>query len=123
MHPYHRRFIYAQLVVLLWAIFVLLVFPQWKYVVFPSLSAFFLFEIGVLETQRKELPEAMRYRKSGIFALIDVLSVILFLIIFVLYGTAFFSEKSIFHSTFTSILLTYTTVRKFYILKNYSYEI
>lgn len=122
MHPYHRRFVYAQIGILLWTIFVLLVFPHWDFVVFPSLSVFFLLEIGVLETQRKELPEAMRYRKSGFFALIDVISVLLFLTSFVLYGVAFFSKNGIFYSCFNPVILAYITVRKLYILKNYSYE-
>lgn len=122
MHPYHRRFVYAQVAILLWTIFVLLFFPQWKNVVFPSLSIFFLCEIGVLETQRKELPEAMRYRKSGLFSLIDVISVLFFLASFILYGVAFFDENVIFYSEFTPIILAYITVRKLYILKNYSYE-
>lgn len=123
MHPYHRRFVYAQIGILLWTIFFLLVFPHWDFVVFPSLSVFFLLEIGVLETQRKELPEAMRYRKSGFFALIDVISVLFFLASLILYGIAFFAKKNgIFYSVFTPIILTYITVRKLYILKNYSYE-
>lgn len=122
MHPYHKRFIYFQILILLWTIFVLLVFPKWEYVVFPSLSVFFLCEIGVFETQKKELPNAMRYRKSGIFALFDVISVLLFLSSFILYGIAFFGKNVIFYSSFSPFILAYTVVRKYYILKNYSYE-
>ncbi|WP_152909220.1 hypothetical protein [Chryseobacterium sp. Hurlbut01] len=122
MHPYHRSFIYAQVLFLFWTIFVLLVFPQWQFLVFPLLSVFFLLEIGVLETQRKENPEAVRYRKSGLFSLLDLLSVTLFLINYISCGIDSFNGNIELNPLFLSSILGYIIVRKLYITKNYSYD-
>lgn len=118
MNVWHKRLIYLQCVLLLAAA---LLFSYPSAAAFYSkwvLLAFFLLEIGVLETQRRENPAAVRYQKSCFMALLDILSVCWYLGLII--ALIFKNEVPGWHF---QALFVYIILRKLYITKNYSYEI
>ena len=83
----------------------------------------FFLEIGILEQQNKYKKEEIFYHKSGFFALLDLLAVIIFLIKFsVLILSQFFSISFLENKFYVIALILYTIIRKIYIYKNYTYE-
>ena len=83
----------------------------------------FFLEIGILEQQNKYKKEEIFYHKSGFFALLDLLAVIVFLIKFsVLILSQFFSISFLENKFYVIALILYTIIRKIYIYKNYTYE-
>ena len=83
----------------------------------------FFLEIGILEQQNKYRKEEIFYHKSGFFALLDLLAVIIFLIKFsVLILSQFFSISYLENKFYLIALILYTIIRKIYIYKNYTYE-
>ena len=83
----------------------------------------FFLEIGILEQQNKYRKEEIFYHKSGFFALLDLLAVIVFLIKFsVLILSQFFSISFLENKFYVIALILYTIIRKIYIYKNYTYE-
>ena len=83
----------------------------------------FILEIGILEQQNKYRKEEIFYHKSGFFALLDLLAVIVFLIKFsVLILSQFFSISFLENKFYVIALILYTIIRKIYIYKNYTYE-
>ena len=83
----------------------------------------FFLEIGILEQQNKYRKEEIFYHKSGFFALLDLLGVIVFLIKFsVLILSQFFSISFLENKFYLIALILYTIIRKIYIYKNYTYE-
>ena len=83
----------------------------------------FFLEIGILEQQNKYKKEEIFYQKSGFFALLDLFSVMLFLIKFlVLILSQFFSISFLENKYKLTALLLYTIIRKIYIYKRYTYE-
>ena len=83
----------------------------------------FFLEIGILEQQNKYRKEEIFYHKSGFFALLDLLAVIIFLIKFlVLILSQFFSISFLENKFYAIALILYTIIRKIYIYKNYTYE-
>ena len=83
----------------------------------------FFLEIGILEQQNKYKKEEIFYHKSGFFALLDLLAVIVFLIKFsVLILSQFFSISFLENKFYLIALILYTIIRKIYIYKNYTYE-
>ena len=83
----------------------------------------FFLEIGILEQQNKYRKEEIFYHKSGFFALLDLLVVIIFLIKFsVLILSQFFSISFLENKFYVIALILYTIIRKIYIYKNYTYE-
>ena len=83
----------------------------------------FFLEIGILEQQNKYKKEEIFYHKSGFFALLDLLAVIIFLIKFsVLILSQFFSISFLENKFYLIALILYTIIRKIYIYKNYTYE-
>ena len=83
----------------------------------------FFLEIGILEQQNKYRKEEIFYHKSGFFALLDLLAVIVFLIKFsVLILSQFFSISFLENKFYLIALILYTIIRKIYIYKNYTYE-
>ena len=83
----------------------------------------FFLEIGILEQQNKYRKEEIFYHKSGFFALLDLLAVIVFLIKFsVLILSQFFSISFLENKYYLIALILYTIIRKIYIYKNYTYE-
>ena len=83
----------------------------------------FFLEIGILEQQNKYKKEEIFYHKSGFFALLDLFSVMLFLIKFlVLILSQFFSISFLENKYKIIALMLYTIIRKIYIYKRYTYE-
>ena len=83
----------------------------------------FFLEIGILEQQNKYKKEEIFYHKSGFFALLDLLAVIVFLIKFsVLILSQFFIISFLENKFYLIALILYTIIRKIYIYKNYTYE-
>ena len=83
----------------------------------------FFLEIGILEQQNKYKKEEIFYQKSGFFALLDLFSVMLFLIKFlVLILSQFFSISFLENKYKIIALMLYTIIRKIYIYKRYTYE-
>ena len=83
----------------------------------------FFLEIGILEQQNKYRKEEIFYHKSGFFALLDLFSVMLFFIKFlVLILSQFFSISFLENKYKLTALLLYTIIRKIYIYKRYTYE-
>ena len=83
----------------------------------------FFLEIGILEQQNKYKKEEIFYQKSGFFALLDLFSVMLFLIKFlVLILSQFFAISFLENKYKLTALLLYTIIRKIYIYKRYTYE-
>lgn len=86
-----------------------------------GLIGFFVAEIITLESQRRENPEMVRYQKGCFFAFADLFSVIYFLAVFGLVIWSNFQSGTIPGVRFHKWLYLYIAVRKFYILRNYSY--
>ena len=83
----------------------------------------FFLEIGILEQQNKYKKEEIFYQKSGFFALLDLFSVMLFFIKFlVLILSQFFAISFLENKYKLTALLLYTIIRKIYIYKRYTYE-
>ena len=83
----------------------------------------FFLEIGILEQQNKYKKEEIFYQKSGFFALLDLFSVMLFFIKFlVLILSQFFTISFLENKYKLTALLLYTIIRKIYIYKRYTYE-
>lgn len=115
----HRFFSWLQ-----WSVLLVFIAVGWFYnqdvLLLKILTGiFFISEIILLEFQRKIKPEEIRYRKSGWFALLDLLSIVAFLIYAVLFIV--FKERQTYPPFFYGIL-AYTLIRKIYIYKNFTYE-
>lgn len=117
MNIWHKRFLIAQIALLLVHAVLQWFFPQFGNVIMYLAGVFFLLEIGILEAQRKEQPEAVFYQKSGFFAFADLLTVIWFLV----YVSNLLFDYTILDPRFHTWLFLYIALRKMYILKNYSY--
>ena len=86
-------------------------------------SVVFFLEIFIIEKQNKYKKEEIFYHKSGFFALLDLFSVMLFMIKFlVLILSQFFSFSFLENKFYLIALILYTIIRKIYIYKNYTYE-
>lgn len=120
MNIWHNRLLHLQAVVLVIAAAFALLAPA---LLLPFIIVFFLMEIAVLETQRRENPLAMRYQKGCFFALLDLASVLVFLYCFGRQLYLYFAAGAVYSPCFLTALLLYIALRKLYILKNYSYEI
>ena len=117
MNIWHKRFLYLQIVILFLLAVVQWFFPQLVNVIMYGTISFFVLEIGILEAQRKEQPEAVFYQKSGFFAFADLLTVIWFLV----YVSNLLFDYAILDPRFHTWLFLSIALRKMYILKNYSY--
>ena len=120
MNIWHKRFLIAQILVLL-VLTVLAVFATSKFLL-PGMILFFFLEFGTLEAQRRENPKAVLYHKGCFFALLDLASVVVFMVFFFLHVYSAFQGEEYF-TQYYPVLFLYIAVRKLYILKNYSYEI
>lgn len=124
MSNWHRIFYYLQFSVL--AVFIAVLFIQKIQGNLLMASLMFLVyftEIGILENQRKMNKNLIFYRKSGFFALLDLISVTAFLVYSFIFAVDYFFLDNI-HYLFTPFvtLIIYTLLRKIYIYKHYSYE-
>src|SRR5690606_29989645 len=115
---------YLQSLLLVTVVILLIFFPGlfllYKIVLVIS---FLLAEFVVLECQRTENPAAVYYRKSCLFATVDLFSVFIFGVVGGLKMLSIFWEFNFrINPIVLIILFLYIALRKFYILKNYSYE-
>ena len=123
MNIWHRRFLYLQIVFLLSAALIQWFLPANKVYILSGMIAFFFAEFVVLEAQRTENPAAVYYKKSCLFACADMLSVMWFMVVFIMFVISMFSGKHLFNEQYNVFLFLYIALRKLYIVKNYSYEI
>lgn len=121
MNIWHKRLLFTQILVLL-TLTILAVFSS-SYLLLPGMILFFFLEFGVLETQRKENPKAVLYHKGCFFAMLDLVSVLVFMIYFCIHVYLTITAEKSFYVEFYPVLFLYIALRKLYILKNYSYEI
>lgn len=122
MDKWHKKFIIMQIVVLILMIIIRFWIPgEAKILLLIGMAVFFVLEFGVLERQRRENQKAIMYSKSCLFALIDLFSVVLFLCELVQVIKDYFFGFN-YLETHYPFLLIYITIRKYYIMKNYSYE-
>ena len=122
MNVWHKRFMYLQILLLLLLTFINLYNDL---ISFVGLSVFILFEFGVLHNQNKENKDAVIYRKSCLFAFADLFSVLIFMIYYIaiFIQITWRIEFSIVDwYKYLPVLFLYILIRKFYIIKNYSYE-
>lgn len=98
-------------------------------------AMFLICEISILEASRRMKPEEIRYRKSCLFALFDMIAVTAYFAYIVLFAFALVRESKSyvwdFHffkipveisSFWFSLWAVYTLARKIYIYKNLTYE-
>jgi hypothetical protein len=123
MNVWHKRFMYLQVLLLGFLLFINLYDNVISYV---GLCVFVLLELGVLHNQNKENSDAVIYRKSCLFAFADLFSVFVFLFyfvaIFINISWRIEFESIIGSYKYLPVLFLYILIRKFYIIKNYSYE-
>ena len=120
MNIWHKRLLIAQILILL-VCTVAAVFVAYQ-ILLPGMILFFFLEFGTIETQKNENPNAVLYRKGCFFALLDLVSVSVFLAFFFLHVYSAIQGEEYF-SQYYPVLFLYIALRKLYILKNYSYEI
>lgn len=124
MNIWHKRLVYFQVLLLLAVVTMQIYFPGFFYMAKVVMVFVFLFaEFAVLELQRKENPDAVYYRKSCFFALLDLISVFLFFISGILWLIGLYYGDNLLNPLYVAVILLYTAIRKLYIIKNYSYEI
>lgn len=124
MNIWHKRLVYFQVLLLLAVVTLQIFFPGVLYTAkVVMMFAFFFTEFAVLELQRTENPDAVYYRKSCVFALLDLLAVSAFLLSGILWLIGICYEDNLLNPLYVAVILLYTAIRKLYIIKNYSYEI
>ena len=124
MNIWHKRLVYFQVLLLLAVVTMQIYFPGTLYTTkVVMMFAFFFAEFAVLELQRTENPDAVYYRKSCVFALLDLISVFLFLVSGILWLVGIYYDDNLLNPLYVAVILLYTAIRKLYIIKNYSYEI
>jgi hypothetical protein len=122
MDKWHKRFLIFQIAVLLLMSIIRFSFPgDSKLVLLLGMTTFFFAEFGVLERQRRYSKEAVFYKKSCLLAIIDLISGIIFFYEFLQIFFDYLCGNNYLKSHYP-FLLVYIAIRKFYILKNYSYE-
>lgn len=124
MTRWHKFFYYLQFIILV--AFIALVFSeniQGSAATAILMGSIYFSEIGILEQDRRMNKNLIFYRKSGFFALLDLLAVTAFLGYTLLFSIDLLLLKGIEYYSLPFIsLLVYTLVRKIYIFKNYTYE-
>lgn len=124
MNIWHKRLVYFQLLLLLAVVTLQIYFPGILYTTkLVMMFAFFFAEFAVLELQRKENPDAVYYRKSCVFALLDLIAVFLFFVSGILWLVGIYYNDNLLNPYYVAVILLYTAIRKLYIIKNYTYEI
>ncbi|AZA93049.1 Uncharacterised protein [Chryseobacterium nakagawai] len=119
MDRWHRKFLVLQIIILLFIFIVRILFPEELRLLLIGIIFFILFEFGVLERQRQENPKAVMYEKSCLFTFSDLLSAGLFIYEFIQLSRGYLFNH---YYLINPFLLIYIAIRKFYIMKNYSYE-
>lgn len=124
MNIWHKRLVYLQVLLLLAVVTMQIFFPGFFYLAKVVMLFVFLFaEFAILELQRKENPDAVYYRKSCVFAMLDLISVFLFFVSGILWLIGLYYGDNLLNPLYVAVILLYTAIRKLYIIKNYSYEI
>lgn len=119
MDIWHKRLIYLQVLLLFGFIGTIVLFPCfWKSSSSALMGLLFPLEFGVLHRQDRENPDKVLYRKSPFFSFLDLLTVLLYIGLFL--SDAWVSGVP---ALWFIPLFVYIAVRKIYIMKNYSYEI
>lgn len=123
MNSWHKRFMYLQIVLLLVTAIMIQFTPEKEYYISGGIFLFLILQIAIQGTKGFENPDAVYYRKSCVMALIDFFSMFVFtvLISFKIYsdlsGDLFWINPIV-----LILLFIYIAFRKYYIIKNYSYE-
>lgn len=124
MNIWHKRLVYLQVLLLLAVVILQIFFPGVFYTgKLVMILTFFFTEFAVLELQRTENPDAVYYRKSCFFALIDLASVMAFFVAGILWLAGIYYNDLLLNPLYVAGLLLYIAIRKLYIIKNYYYEI
>lgn len=124
MNIWHKRLMYLQVLLLFAVVILQIFFPGIFYAgKVVTVFVFFFAEFGVLELQRTENPDAVYYRKGCFFALADLVSVFAFFMCGLLWIIGIIYEDNLLNPLYVAGILLYIALRKFYIIKNYSYEI
>lgn len=123
MNIWHKRLLYAQILIML-ILSARQFFPynetNW---IFAFIGIFLILQMVILVAKSDENPQAVFYKPSCVIALIDSISIFLFVsigffkIITIINGDNFWINPII-----LSVLFLYIASRKYYIMKNYSYE-
>ncbi len=122
MDKWHKKFIIMQIIILILMIAIRFWIPgEAKFLLLIGMTLFFFLEFGVLERQRRENQKAVFYEKSCLFAFADLFSVVIFFYEFVQVFRDYFLHLH-YLDNHHPFLLIYIVLRKFYIMKNYSYE-
>ena len=124
MNIWHKRFLYLQIMIMSVLAIILWFSPDKEYLVVPGTTLFLILQIMAVGAKGNENPHAVFYKPSCVVALIDAISKFIFVAISVLYliikiDNGFFWVNPI----ALGFLFLYIAIRKFYIIKNYSYEI
>ena len=122
MRKAHKTFYFLQFIAFIFIIVYqsMAVNPE---ILLGLFAVVFFLEIGILEQQNKYRKSEIFYHKSGFFALLDLFSVMLFMIKFlVLILSQFFTISYLENKYYLIALILYTIIRKIYIYKNYTYE-
>ncbi len=124
MNIWHRRFVYLQVLLLLAVVTLQIFFPGFFYPAKAVMLFVFLFaEFAVLELQRNENPQGVFYKKSCLFALLDLLAVFFFMVAGILWLVGLYYDDNLLNPLYVCLILVYTAIRKLYIIQNYYYEI
>lgn len=120
----HKRLLYLQVLLLICFICTIVFRPHdWRtYSVFGYVG-FYLLELAVLRFQGREPSQNVLYRKSCFFALLDLLTVLIFCCSTLADLFSWIWTFPSYNPGWLIPLFLYIAVRKIYIMKNYSYEI
>ena len=123
MDIWHKRFVYLQVLLLLAVVTLQIFLPgSFHTAKLLMIGAFCGVEFAVLERQRTENPAAVFYKKSCLFALLDLLAVFGFLVSGILWLVGIFYDDNLLNPLYVCLILVYTAIRKLYIFQNYYYE-
>lgn len=124
MTNWHRIFYYLQFAVI--TVFIAVIFfrgIQGTWLMTLLMGAFYFTEFAILEQQRKMNKDMVFYRKSGFFALFDLVFVTAFLIYTLIFAVDYLFSATFIYFTYPFlVVLVYTLFRKIYIYKHYTYE-
>lgn len=123
MNIWHKRYMYQQILIMLTLASTFSFYPLKETYVLILGATFIFLQIAITGSKAYENPQAVFYKPSCVVALLDAISIFIFLWI------AFFKALSVFGNLIfwinpicLSILFLYIAIRKIYIIKNYSYE-
>lgn len=122
MNSWHKRFMYLQIVLLLVTAIMIQFTPAKEKEIVIGILSFIVLQVAIQGAKGFENPEAVYYRKSCVMALLDFLSMWVFVIVAAAKIWNVFEGWWVNPAVLIS-LFVYIAFRKLYIIKNYSYEI